>query len=393
MVHELIGDGNKVIGALGIDTREDRRVEFQAKSVVLGTGAVARLFPNLTPSLIGNQIRPITLSGDGRAMAYRVGAEVADLETLNRHIGPKYFCRAGQATWIGIYRDATGNTLGKYIEKLDRKYGDILPEVDKQIFARLLATGKGPFYMDCTEASVEDIEYMRHWLVNEGNLGLVKHLDEEGVDLRKNPVEFQTYPIRGGGRINCNENAETSIKGLFAAGEEAFPTITSAAVFGWIAGEKAAHYAKKVSFSDFNGRQKLIEEVQELVNNIQSRKFGPDWRDANAALQNTLFDYAGLVRSKTMLEAGLFHLRRLREKAYSSMRAGNRWELVRCLEVLNLYELGELVFLGALERKESRGLHQRTDYTYTDPLLNNQVLTMKKVAGQPVLKWKDLSRI
>jgi succinate dehydrogenase/fumarate reductase flavoprotein subunit len=392
MVQELLVDGNRVIGALGIDTRQDRWVEFQAKSIVLGTGAVARLYPNLTPGLIGNQIRPITLSGDGRAMAYRAGAEVADLEALNRHIGPKNFCRAGQATWIGIYKDAAGNKLGKYVDKMDRKYGDILPEVDKQIFARLLSTGKGPFYMDCTDASAEDIEYMRHWLVNEGNLGLVKHLDAEGVDLRKNPVEFQTYPIRGGGRINCNENTETTVKGLFAAGEEAFPTITSAAVFGWIAGEKANDYARKNNFIDIKQEQTHIDEVKALSSQIRDRQYGPDWKDANTALQNTLSDYAGLIRSKTMLEAGLDHLRRLKGKTLSAMRAGNRWELVRCLEVLNLYELGELVFLGALERKESRGLHQRTDFTYTDPLLNYQVLTIKKVNNQPLLKWKDLSQ-
>jgi succinate dehydrogenase/fumarate reductase flavoprotein subunit len=388
MIFELLGDSNDVIGAIGIDTRDNSLIEFRAKTVVLGTGSVARLFPNLTPGLMGNQIRPITLSGDGRAMAYRLGAELADTEMLNRHIGPKNYCRAGQATWIGIYRDAEGNPLGKYVEKLDRKYGDILPEVDKQIFAKLLATGKGPFYMDCTDASAEDIEYMRYWLENEGNMGLLKHLDEEEVRLGRNPIEFQTYPIRGGGRINCNENTETTVKGLFAAGEEAFPTITSAAVFGWISGEKAAAYAKTASSADMDNNKIHLKEITELVHSIQDRQQGYDWRDANMALQHTLSDYAGLIRSKTMLEAGLKHLRRLKQKAYTSMKASNRWELTRCLEVLNLYNLGELVFMGALERKESRGLHQRIDYPYTDPLLNNKVLTIRRINNSPTLEWK-----
>ena len=392
MIFELLGNANGVVGALGIDTRSDRMIEFQAKTVILGTGAVDRLFPNITPGLIGNQQRPITVCGDGRAMAYRLGAELVDTEGLNRHIGPKNFCRAGQATWVGMYRDACGNPLGKYVTKPDKKYGDILPEVDKQVFTRLLATGRGPFYMDCTGNSADDIEYMRFWLMNEGNMGLLKYFDDEKMDFRKSQVEFQTYAIRGGGRILGDEHTRTAVKGLYVAGEEAYATISSAAVFGWIAGEQAAAYAKTTPDPDIAKSATHITEIREKVNALQSRSYGPDWRDANMALQNTLSDYAGLIRSQTMLEAGLEHLRRLKAKAHENMKAANQWELTRCLEVLNLYDLGELVFLGALERKESRNLHQRIDYPYTDPLLNNKVLAIKKIGSKPVLEWKDVAK-
>jgi succinate dehydrogenase/fumarate reductase flavoprotein subunit len=64
--------------------------------------------------------------------------------------------------------------------------------------------------------------------------------------------------------------------------------------------------------------------------------------------------------------------------------------LTRCLEVVNLYDIGELVFVGALERKESRGLHQRVDYAYTDPLLSNKTLVVKRVNGAPVTEWRDV---
>ncbi len=388
MVFDLLGSNNTVTGAIGIDTRSDRIIEFRAKAVILGTGAVDRLYPNITPGLIGNQQRPITVCGDGRAMAYRAGAELVDVESLNRHIGPKNFCRAGQATWVGIYRDALGNPLGKYVTKPDKKYGDILPEVDKQVFTKLLATGRGPFYMDCTGNSPEDIEYMRFWLMNEGNMGLLKYIDDEKINLRKSQVEFQTYAIRGGGRILGDQNTSTAVKGLFVAGEEAYATISSAAVFGWIAGEQAAGHAKKTTGTMTQQMAGKIEKLKEL----RARKHGPDWRDANMALQNTLAAYAGLIRSQTMLEAGLDHLRRLKLKAQTTMKAANKWELTRCLEVLNLYDLGELVFLGALERKESRNLHQRVDYPYTDPLLNNKVLSIRKIGNEPVTEWKEVPK-
>jgi succinate dehydrogenase/fumarate reductase flavoprotein subunit len=390
MVFDLLAGAEGVNGALGIDTREDRFIEFQAKSVLLGTGGVGRIFPNIIPTFMGNNTRPFTLSGDGRAMGYRLGAELVNMEMINRHAGIKNYCRSGQGTWAGVCRDPEGKAIGKYVSKPDKRYGDIIIEVDKQIFDRYLQSGKGPVYMDCTGISDEDLEYLIRGLENEGNLGLLDHLKEEGVDLRKNPVEFSTYELRCSGRIHSNERAETSVVGLYSAGDECTFGISGAAVFGWIGGENAAAYAKEALSPDIGMVQVQIEEKKSFVEALQNRKQGPDWKDANIALQHTMADYAGPVRSETMLMAGLNHLRRLKEKLYQTLRAKDRWELTRCLEVVNLYDLGELVLIGALERKESRGLHHRIDYPYTDPLLNNKILIVKRVDGKPITEWREV---
>jgi len=392
MVFELLGDADAVTGALGIDTREDKLIEFQAKSVILGTGCVTRMYPNVPPSLIGTNARPFTLTGDGRAMAYRSGAELVGMEMISRHCGVKNYMKSGQATWVGVYSDPQGNPVGKYVAKPDRKYGDILPEVDKQVFDRMMQSGKGPTYMDCTGISDEDLEYMTYWLGHEGNTGVLNHLKEEGVDLRKNPIEFMTFNMKIAGGIGINEKAETSVKGLYSGGDESMGGISGAAVFGWIAGENAVEYAKKAQPPKIDKVKARIEEEKSFIEALQNRKQGPDWKDANIALQRVMYDYAGLVRSETLLEAGLNHLRRLKEKARNTMRAANRWELTRCLEILNLYDLGELVFLAALERKESRGLHHRTDYPLTDPLLEGKLLVVKKVDEKPVIEWREVER-
>jgi succinate dehydrogenase/fumarate reductase flavoprotein subunit len=390
MVFELLGDADGVTGAMGIDTRKDRLIEFKAKSVILGTGAMTRLFPNLTPGIIGNDSRPFTLSGDGRAAAYRLGAELFDVESINRHIGVSNYCRSGQATWVGVYRYPDGKPIGKYVNKPDRKYGDILPEVDKAIFSKVIETGQGPVYMDCTGITEDDYEYMMYWMKHEANNGLLDHLKEEDIDLRRNPVEFQSYPIRGGGRILANEKAETTVKGLYSGGEESYGTMSSAAVFGWLAGENAAKYSKEPFSVDEEKGRETIEAKTDFVNTLQSRSKGTNWKDANMALQFTMSHYCGLVRSESMLSAGLNHLRRLKNNACGTMTAANQWELTRCLEVLNLYDIGELMFLGALERKESRGLHRRADYRLTDPLYNHKLLVVNKQNGNPNLKWKDM---
>jgi succinate dehydrogenase/fumarate reductase flavoprotein subunit len=392
MIFDLLGGPDGVTGALGLDTREDRLIEFQARSVVLGTGTVMRLYPGVTPAIMGNNTQSFTATGDGRAVAYRAGAELVNVELLSRHAGAKNFCRSGQATWTGVCRDPEGKPIGKYLDRPSRKYGDIIIEVDKQIFERYQQTGKGPVYMDCTGLSESDYAYLVEALLNEGNIGLVEHLKEEGVDLRKNPIEFSTYELRFLGRIATNEKTETSQPGLFTAGDESTFSISGAAVFGWLGGKQAAEYARR-SRSDFGDQEHAtVERAKGILSSLQSAAYGYDWKDANLALQRTLFDYAGPVKSEATLTAGLAHLRRLRKKLDTSLRARDQWELVRCFEVRNLYDLGELIFLAALERTESRGMFQRSDYPYTDPLLNGMLLIIKQVNGKPATAWREVPR-
>jgi len=99
-------------------------------------------------------------------------------------------------------------------------------------------------------------------------------------------------------------------------------------------------------------------------------------------------DYAGMVRSETMLTAGLSYLRRMRKKVDQSLIARNRWELTRCLETLNLMDLGELVFISADKRKESRALHSRTDYPLTDPVMDGKEMVIRRKNGEPVVMVK-----
>jgi succinate dehydrogenase/fumarate reductase flavoprotein subunit len=62
--------------------------------------------------------------------------------------------------------------------------------------------------------------------------------------------------------------------------------------------------------------------------------------------------------------------------------------LMRASEVLDLFECGELIFRAALERKETRVPHRRKDYPFTNPFLADKFLTIAKVDGEPVLKWR-----
>ncbi len=389
MVYDLLCDGG-VAGAIGINTREDKITVFRAKAVILGTGCVERLYPSPINGRISNPAHPANLTGDGRAMAYRAGAELVGLETPYGHCGPKYFAKAGQATWVGVVKDAYGKPVGPFVTEPDKRYGDVVLMSYPTLFEDYAGSGRGPIYMDCTGISQEDYEYMLHYLKQEGNDAILNHLEEEGIDPRKNPIEFMRYDMRPVGGVHYNEKGETNLPGLYAAGDEVVGGIATAAIFGWIAGENMAEYVKGAQPSEPGSAEQSITEVKNLINKIKGREAGADWKEMNFALQQVLYDYAGSVRSETLLQAGLNHFQRLKRKAYTTIAAKNQWELIRCLEVLNLFDLGELIFIAAGERKETRGKHVRPDYPVTNPKFDRSLLFIKKVDGKAVTEWREI---
>ncbi len=389
MVFDLLHNDGVMIGALGIDTREERIIKFQTRSVFLGTGQCVRLYPGLTPDCMFNTNHSPSNTGDGRAIAYRAGAELISMEIPRKWVGAKYLCKCGKGTWVGVLRDSQDKAIGPFVTKPDKRYGDAISDLYPGIFEDYAKSGKGPIYMDCRDIADEDLEYMVYWLKHEGNTTLLDHLDKEGIDFRKNTFEFTTYGIEPIGGVDFNEKGETSVKGLYAAGDEVAGGIGNAAIFGWIAGESAAAYAREAESVDIEKDKAKIEGIKHLLTEIRDRKIGASWKEVNVALQQIMYDYAGSIRSETMLQAGLCHLKRLKQKAYKTMKAENQHELMHCLEVLNLIDVGEIVFIAANERKETRGTHVRVDYPFANPLMD-KVLVVKMVDDKPVTRWKEI---
>jgi succinate dehydrogenase/fumarate reductase flavoprotein subunit len=386
-ITDIITWDGGIVGAIGIDAKniEPKLQVFKAKTVVVATGSATRLYPSSqSPGWMFNIETCPSCTGAGRAVAYRGGAKLVNIEMPYTHSGPKYFSRCGKATWIGVLTDPEGKPVGPFVSKPDRT----------SVFTDMNKSGKGPVYMSCAGVSPEDYKYMMWALAHEGTTSMLDYMEKEGIDLRKHMVEFNRYqPCLTSGRgIEINEKAETSIKGLYAAGDEIgnfCAWIGGAATFGWIAGKSAADQARKTkSFKEAEGNPK-VKDRRKLYSKIMNRKAGASWKEGNLAVQQIMNDYAGIgVRSETLLNAGLKYLRDLKKKVYSDLRAEDSHTLMRCIEVLDLIDLGELVFLTALERKETRGMHIRSDYPFTNPLLD-KFITIRSVKGRPVIEWRD----
>ena len=293
-----------------------------------------------------------------------------------------------------MYRYPDGRPVGPFITKPNVETGDMTSDVWSSAFTDLKLSGRGPAYMDCSGASKEDLEHMRWAMKCEGLTALLDYMDKEGIDPGKHAVEFGQYEanlVTNG--IEIDINGESNVRGLFAAGDmmgNISGDIGAAAVYGWIAGHHAADYQ---TLALAEGTPDNAEERMAFYSAIYERKVGASWQEANFALQQIMTEYADCgphrVRSDTMLTAGIKYLGDLRKKIETQMYATDAHELMRAAEVVNLLDLGQALMISARERKESRGRHIRSDYTFTNPLLRDKFLRVWKEGDEVKTAWRN----
>ena len=394
MAEVITNSAGEVMGAIGISVAAEQPEMkiFRTRNVILTTGNTSRLYPPRTAAWIFNTANCPSCTGTGRIAAYKAGAKLVNMEMPYTHAGPKYFARCGKATWTGVLKDLAGKTMGPFATKPTRD-GDVAADIWNGVFSVKNKAGQ-PIYMDCSEASPEDLDYMFWGLAQEGDTSLVDAMEDQRIDLRRHMVEFQQYePILFGRGIQINERAETNVPGLYAAGDEVGNcggSIAVASVFGHIAGRNAAARAAHLNGFEAAEDSAIVGEKREFYSQMLEREHGYSWKEANVATQCLMNDYAGLeVRSEVLFSTGLEYLRRLKERANSSLKCSNSHELMRCLEALDLMEIAEIVMLAGSERKETRGKHVRVDYPYTNLLYDNRFITVQMVEGSPRVEWRD----
>ena len=397
VVTDVIVSDGEVVGALGISTQTEDPVlkVFRAKAVILATGAATRLYPSTTPGWMFNI--PFCPVCTGKRKGHRLPGRCK----ARQHGNPQ------QARGPQVSRPLRQGDLDRALQRSARPHRWTLRHPPHQgvggYHGRCLEfglhgyvqVGKGPVYIDCTETADEDIEYMMWGLVQEGNTAMLDYMKKEGIDVRKHRVEFRQYePFLIGSRgIEIDQEAETNVAGLYAAGDDVGnfrADLSGAATFGWIAGKSASDRAKKLTEFRKAERADIVEKRISLYSGFTNHENGAGWKEANLALQQIMQDYAGVeVRSETLLKAGLKYLRDLREKAKESLMVRNAHELMRALETFDLMDCGEVILLTALERKETRGMHRRSDYPFTNPLLQDKFLSIQRRNGKTVTRWRE----
>ena len=380
-----------ISGALGVGTRDGKIYYFKTKAVVTSTGRVNRISRSHT-GIWGNTRLPATETGDGRAMAFRAGLPIINMEFLSNAmfaIGNFELNLGAPRNTVqpaGSVVDGEGDVIVPRThffnwEALGEKKADTAKALNKMLTTRpaerpdyfaLYKNGKGPFYLDLTGGTEEEIKYIEWSISHEGKgsyfLDYLKN--HENFDFRKDKLEWLPNSREMAGTASSglvvNKNLETGIKGLFAAGDEVggLPWVCApgAVTMGWHAGEMAAKAAMhQKSFMDIKADK--LNTVVELCRNMVDRKDGLHWREVEMAVQNIVDHYAGQVRAEKMLFRAMDRLNDI--KMNVTFRAETPHELGRCLEVMSVIENAEMVLRASVERKESRRIpfgFYRADY-------------------------------
>jgi succinate dehydrogenase/fumarate reductase flavoprotein subunit len=380
VVELLSSSDGHVSGALGVGTRDGKLYVFKAKAVVLSTGRINRLSRSVT-GVWGNHRIPVNETGDGRAMAFRAGIPLINMEFLS----PANFSIGNFEINLGSPRnttqpagsvvDANGEiivprtsfynweSLGKEkaeFPSVSGKQDPSSPRVRPHYF-QLHNQGKGPFYLDLTGGTEEEIRYIEWSISHEGKgfffLDYLKN--QENFDFRRDKLEWLPNSREMAGTaasgLVVNNDLETGMMGLFAAGDEVggVPWSASPGAFtmGWHAGEMAAKEAMNQK-AFLNVPKDKINALRELYHDFFKNKDGLHWREIEMAVQNIVDHYAGDVRTEKMLMRGIERLKNIKE--HVSFTAENPHDVGRCLEVMSVIDNADMVFRASLERKESR---------------------------------------
>jgi fumarate reductase flavoprotein subunit len=383
-VTRLLVDDGRVHGVVAIDLMSGRLEAITAKSVVLCTGGCGKVFPFTTNAAIN--------TGDGMALAYRAGAPLKDMEFVQYHPTGLPFtgiliteAARAEGGWLlnkDGYRYLQDYDLGKpeptpVLRSMELGPRDRLSQAFEYEVAkgRTIESPYGPVVN-------LDLRHLGEKLI-ETKLPMVRELclNYERIDPVKEliPVRPVVHYMMGG--VHTDINGATPIDGLFAAGETACVTINGAnrlgsnslsecLVFGARAGKAAAEYAAGASGPPAVVTSQAVDEVRRLEQMRSTDRGHERIADIREEMQSTMEDSAGIFRSGDSLAKGVDQLAELQQRLdriqlYDQTSAFNT-ELVAALELANMLDIAETILHSAVQREESRGAHQRTDFTTRD---------------------------
>jgi succinate dehydrogenase/fumarate reductase flavoprotein subunit len=366
--------------------------------LVLCTGRSNRLSRN--PSGVDFNTRlPSPLSGDGTSMAIRAGLSVINSEFLGGRLltpcgyyNPNYGDPRNTVQPAARIMDAVGNVIVPRTEfydweKLGQEPFDAVEtrrlwlagwrkwRQDRGTLPKRIAAGEGPFYLDLSEATDSEKEYIAWSISNEGKgTQFLRYFEgEEGLDLRENPQEYAGWANRelsgtAAKGLWVTSDLETEMGNLFAAGDEVggVPWAASPGAFsmGWHAGGMAAGRARAEQ-SLLPADEAPARQRKQTCEEILGRRRGFHWKEAELYVQNLMDFYCGDMRGEGLLRRGI---ERLAYAQASPLRAENPHELARALDVMSILDNAELVLRASIERRETRPAFdfRRGDYPDQD---------------------------
>jgi len=366
------GDG-RCCGVVARDVRSGRMEVFSAKNTILACGGAGQAYQPTTNALI--------VTGDGIAQAYRVGAPLMDMEMVQYH--PTTLVENGLLITEGA-RGEGAVLLNSDGERFMEKYAPNKMELaSRDVVSRAEQTeileGRGVgangdgIYLDITKVPRKrTLEALRE-IVNIGR-------DFAGVDITREPIMIRPgqHYIMGG--VKTDVDGATSVEGLYAAGEVACVSVhggnrlganslLDTLIFGRRAGEHAAARAATMAMPPAP-EAKLREDAAMIEAILARPRSGRRVSEIKNELGDTMNQYVAVYRDQDGLQQAHEIVKRLQEEARSAYVDDQgtvfNQDVLGAIELGYMLDCAEAIVVAAIERKESRGAHFRTDFPERD---------------------------
>jgi len=365
MITDISLHDGQAVGAEGWHLVSGESVSLRAKAVIIATGGLTRLYARNSASS--------NMGGDGFALALRAGAELADMEFVQffpiGHLAPRMI-GMDPIMWDPFRYKLGGRLINSEGEEFAERYGKA--ESGSYVLTRDHATYAIFKEVEAGRGSPNGGAWLGFDHLPESDLRaafgpVIDRIAKNGIDLTRDRIEVSPIAHYHMGGIRVNSKMETSVSGLYAAGEAVSGAnganrlsgnaITEALVFGQRAGETAAKFAAQIK------RQSAFSSAQ--VTPPQNLQDMPNLAAMIESLQQLMNEKVGPFRSAAKLEEAISKLSDMQKDIGEiPLGIGGGWDSQR----IDWYDLRAMlisaraVTMAALSRQESRGAQQREDF-------------------------------
>lgn len=360
-VELLTNSDNQCKGLIAFNDLTQEYEVIYSSTVVLASGGLGQLYKYTT--------NPSVATGDGIALAYNAGAVIQDMEFIQFHptalaldIDENRFLISEAVRGEGAKLvDAKGKQfMHKYDSKKELAPRDV---VTRAIFNEMKEQNSDKVFLNSTHLEKSTLQKRFP--------NITRICEENGIDISKDfiPVSPAAHYSMGG--IKTNINSQTSIEGLYAIGEVASTGLHGA---NRLASNSllecvvcAYQLAEYLSISDLLPPKQIDVKIKTIVDSYMEDNVEDIELDIEALkdeLRELMWDYVGILRDEKSLKVANKKLQVIKSKILGSKKCSNKWEY----EFRNMLTVAHLIIDSALNRRESRGAHFRTDYPKTNSI-------------------------